>query len=73
MVGVIFITTPSLFHLFRSSQHPKKWIVLKMSLGNVSASGVVTCRYPHTYLKSPLEKSSLFVVNVTGFIEKMFC
>ena len=48
--GVIFITTLSLFHFFRNSKHPEKWSVsLRISTGNMNASGVVTCWYPQIY------------------------
>ena len=30
--------------------------LLRTSSGNVNASGVVTCEYPQTYLKTTLEK-----------------
>ena len=44
-----YITTLSLFHFFRNSQHPEKWdIFLRISSGNVNAS-VVTCQYPQIY------------------------
>ena len=42
--GVIFINALSLLHFFRNSQHPEKGNVsLRISSGNVNASGVVTC------------------------------
>ena len=43
-----YITTFSLFHFFRESQHPEKWSVPFKNLGNVNAS-VFTCRYPQIY------------------------
>ena len=43
-----------------------------ISSGNVNAS-VVTCQYPQTYYKSPLEKNALFVFTVIGVMEKVFC
>ena len=44
-----YITTLSLFHFFRNSQHPQKWSVfLRICLGNVNVS-VVTCWYPQIY------------------------
>ena len=45
------ITTLSLFHFFRNSQHQhtEKWMFfLRISLGNVNAS-LVTCQYPQIY------------------------
>ena len=54
--GSIFITTLSLFHFFRNSQHPEKWrVLLRVYLGNVNVS-VVTCQYPQIYYRNPLEK-----------------
>ena len=43
-----YITTLSLFHFFRESQHPEKWSVPFKNLGNVNAS-VFTCQYPQIY------------------------
>ena len=54
MRGVIFITTIYLFHFFRNSQHSEKWMfLLRISSGNVNASGAVTCQYPQIDLKGP--------------------
>ena len=45
MGGVIFITTPSLFHFLRKSQHPEKWSVfLRVSSRNLNILGSVTCQ-----------------------------
>ena len=46
--GVIFITTLSLFHLFRNNTQKSKMFLLWISSGNLSASGVVTCQYPQS-------------------------
>ena len=41
-----YISTLSLFHFFRNSQHPESEVFLfRISSQNVNAS-VVTCRYP---------------------------
>ena len=46
---ILFITTISLFHFFRNSQLPEKWMfLLRISSGNVNASGVI-CQYPQVY------------------------
>ena len=48
--GVIFVTTLSLFHLFRNSYHPEKSSASFMnSFRNGNASGVAICRYPQIY------------------------
>ena len=52
MGGVIFITTISLFHCFRSSQYPvekNEVFLVRISSGNVNVSVVVTCQYPQFY------------------------
>ena len=61
--GVIFITTLSLFHFFRYSQHPQKWSV---SLKNFFRK----CKYIRScyllisshLLKKSFRKTSLFVL-----------
>ena len=59
---VIFITTVSLFHFFRNSQHPENEVfLLRISSGNVNASVVVTCQFTSSILlKNSLRKTSLF-------------
>ena len=43
---------------------------LRLFSGNVNASGVVTCS---NLLKKSFRKTSLFVLTVTGVLEKVFC
>ena len=46
-----YITTHSLFHFFRNSQHQhpaKRMFLLRISVGNMNAS-VVTCQYHQIY------------------------
>ena len=50
--SVIFITTISLFHFFRNTRTPRQKsevFLLRISSGNVNASGVVTCQYAQAY------------------------
>ena len=48
MGGVLFTTTPSLFHFFRTANTQESEAFLnKISFGNVNALGVTTC--PHIY------------------------
>ena len=57
MGGVIFITTISLFHFFRtletSNNQKSEMFLLRISSGNVNESAVVTCQHPHFIKKFP--------------------
>ena len=47
MGGNILLAIVSLVHFFRNIKHPEKsHVSLRMSSGNMNASGVVTCQYP---------------------------
>ena len=67
-VGVIFITTFSLFHFFRNSQK-REALLLRNSSQNVNGSGFVTCQYPQI-TKKLLQKNFILVLTVTGVLEK---
>ena len=62
MGGVIFITTLSLFHLFRNSQHPE-------------CESISSCYLPISsyVLKKSLRKTSHFVLLPTGLLKMTFC
>ena len=68
--GVIFITALSLFHFFRKSKHPEKWSVSFKKL--FKKSKCISCYLPifSNLLKCSFRKTSLFVLTVTGVMEK---
>ena len=72
--GVIFITTLSLFHFFRNSQHSEKW---NRSFKNFfrKCECIRTCYLPisSNLLRKSFRKTSLFVFTVIGTMEKVFC
>ena len=69
--GVIFITTLSLFHFFKNSQHPKKSSV-SFTYFFRECEYIRSCclLIPSNLLKKSFRKTSLFVLTVTGVLEK---
>ena len=69
--GVIFITTDSLFNFFRKSQHLEKWSVSFKNFFR-KCEYIRSCDLPiaSNLLKESFIKTSLFVVNLTGVMEK---
>ena len=61
--GVIFITTISLFHFFRNSQHTEKWsISVKNFFRGCECISSCCLLIPSYLLKNSLRKTSLFVL-----------
>ena len=71
MEGVIFITTLSLFHLFRNSQYPEKSSVFFTNFFR-ECEYIRSCYLlkSSNLLKTSFRKTSLFVLTVTGVLEK---
>ena len=71
MGGVMFFTTLSLFHFFRNSQHAEKW---SASFKNflTKCEWIRSCYLPisSNIRKKSFGKTSLFVLTVTGVLEK---
>ena len=70
---IIFITTISLFHFFRNSQHPEKWSVSVKNFFR-KCECISSCYLPisSNLLKNSLRKTSLFVLFEllpTGFLK----
>ena len=70
---VIFISTFSLFHFFRNSQHPEKRSVSFKNFFR-KFEWIRSCYLPifSNLLKKSLRKTLLFVLNVTSVLEKHF-
>ena len=69
--GVIFITTVSLFHFFRNTQHPEKW-----NENLFRTCECISCYLPisSNLLKESFRKTLPFVLFVEGVMEKkVFC
>ena len=71
MGGVIFITTLSLFHFFRNSQYPEKSSVFFTNFFR-ECEYIRSCYLlkSSNLLKTSFRKTSLFVLTVTGVLEK---
>ena len=71
MEGVIFITTLSLFHLFRNSQYPEKSSVFFTNFFR-ECEYIRSCYLlkSSNLLKKSFKKTSHFVLTVTGVLEK---
>ena len=70
MGGVIFITTISLFHFFRNSQHPEKCSVSVKNFFK-KCECISSCYLPisSNSLKNSTRKTSLFVLLQTGLLK----
>ena len=68
--GVIFITTLSLFHFFRNSQHPEKWSV-SFTIFFKKCEYIRGCYLPisSNLLKKSFRETSTFLLTVTGVLE----
>ena len=72
MGGVIFITTLSLFHFFRNSQHPEKRSVSFKNFFRKCAC-IRSCYLPissNSLIQKSFRKTSLLVLTLIGVMEK---
>ena len=73
-MGVIFIITLSLFRFIRNSQHSEKSSIPCKNFFR-KCEYIRSCYLPISsdLLKESFWKTSIFVVTVTGVLEKVFC